>query len=85
MLTELTLGDIVSDTSQGKATSFIQLKALIMKNKKYFMCKSWTKEDMFHLCNMCDIAVKKNVKEEVINGLLVNLYHQPMDLLNIIH
>ena len=72
MLTELTLADIVNDASEGKATSFIQLKALIMKNKKYFMCKSWTKEDMFHLCNMCAITVKKNVKKEVINDLLVN-------------
>ena len=47
IVNEITILDIVNDTSAGKKISFIQLKALIMGNMEYIMCKTWTKDDMF--------------------------------------
>ena len=72
IVNEITLLDNVSDTSTGKKRGFIQLKALIMENKKYFMCKTWTKDDMFQLCELCNISYKKSSKKEIINELLVS-------------
>ena len=40
IVNEITLLEIVNDTYAGKKISFIQLEALIMGNKKYFMCKT---------------------------------------------
>ena len=40
---EITLLDIVNDTSTGKKISFVQLKALIMGNKKIFHVQNMDK------------------------------------------
>ena len=72
IVNEITLLEIVNDTSAGKKISFIQLKALIMGNKKYFMCKTWTKDDMFQLYELSNISYKKSYKKEIINDLLVS-------------
>ena len=64
IVNEITLLEIVSDTSAGKKISFIQLKALIMGNKKYSCAKHGQRMTCFSCVNYATFHTRKVTRKK---------------------
>lgn len=60
----ISIGDIITDTSDKKETSHLKLKLNCIENEKFFSSREFTKQKLGQLCSAYDVPFEKSMKKQ---------------------